>query len=141
MNPQVLVVSRDQMLLHTRQLILGAFFEVQGAGRVREAEALISARSFDLIILCYTLSASECRQVLELVADLKPHPQDPDSESSGKSARRTMLEPGRDADRGRPLLSAEENSRNAGGRHPSSRPAWLWSRAGTSPGSLASVAS
>lgn len=75
MNPQVLLVSRDQMLLHTRQLILGAFFEVQGAGRIREAEALISTRSFDLIILCYTLSEPECRQVLDLVADQEPRPR------------------------------------------------------------------
>jgi DNA-binding response OmpR family regulator len=75
MNPQVLVVSRDQMLLHTRRLILGAFFEVQGAGRIREAEALISTHTFDLIVLCYTLSASECRQVLDLVADQKPQPK------------------------------------------------------------------
>ena len=75
MNAQVLVVSRDQMLLHTRQLILGAFFEVQGAGRIRDAEALISTRSFDLIILCYTLSESECLHVLEMVADLMPRPR------------------------------------------------------------------
>jgi hypothetical protein len=75
MNAQVLVVSRDEMLLHTRQLILGAFFEVQGAGRIRDAEALISTRSFDLIILCYTLSASECLHVLEMVADLKARPK------------------------------------------------------------------
>ncbi len=75
MNAQVLVVSHDQMLLHTRQLILGAFFEVQGAGRIREAEALLVTRSFDLIILCYTLSASECQHVVEMVADLKPSPR------------------------------------------------------------------
>src|SRR5213595_1325421 len=75
MNPQVLVVSRDQMLLHTRQLILGAFFEVRGAGRIREAEALLATQPFELIILCYTLSVAECQQVLELVANLKPHPR------------------------------------------------------------------
>lgn len=75
MNPNVLLVSRDQMLLHTRQLILGAFFEVQGAGRIRDAEALISTHSFDLIILCYTLSAPECNQVMELVAATKTRPR------------------------------------------------------------------
>ena len=75
MNPQVLVVSRDQMLLHTRQLILGAFFEVKGAGRIREAEMLLSAHSFNLIILCYTLSASERQHLLALVADQKPRPR------------------------------------------------------------------
>jgi DNA-binding response OmpR family regulator len=75
MNPQVLVVSRDEMLLQTRQLILGAFFEVRGAGRIREVEDLMSRRRFDLIILCYTLSESECRQVIDLVAGQKRQPR------------------------------------------------------------------
>src|SRR5579863_10408890 len=75
MNPHVLVVSRDPMLLKTRQLILGAFFEVQGAGRIREVESLLSRFRFDLIILCYTLSASECQQVEDLIADRTPRPK------------------------------------------------------------------
>lgn len=71
MSPQVLVVSRDAMLLHTRQLILGAFFQVQSAGRIREVEEQLSIRQFDLIILCYTLSPEECRQVINLAAEQK----------------------------------------------------------------------
>lgn len=71
MSPQVLVVSRDAMLLQTRQLILGAFFQVQSAGRIREVEELLSNRQFDLIILCYTLSPEECRQVIDLAAEQK----------------------------------------------------------------------
>ena|SRR5579859_5451262 len=74
MNPRVLVVSRDAMLLYTRQLILGAFFEVQGADRIREVEALISTQSFDLVVVCYTLSASECLHVLDLIAVQKRRP-------------------------------------------------------------------
>ncbi len=75
MIPHVLVVSRDEMLLHTRQLILGAFFQVKGAGRVRDAEKLISGCHFDLIVLCYTLAESECRSVLEMVANQCPRPK------------------------------------------------------------------
>lgn len=75
MSPQVLVVSRDAMLLQTRQLILGAFFEVQCAGRIREIEALISRHRFDLLILCYTLSESECRQVMDLATEQKRRPR------------------------------------------------------------------
>ncbi len=75
MTPQVLVVSRDPMLLQTRQLILGAFFQVHGAGRVGEAEALMARFSFDLIILCSTLGDSDCRAVMDLVADRKQHPK------------------------------------------------------------------
>jgi hypothetical protein len=75
MNPQVLVVSRDPMLLQTRQLILGAFFQVRGAGRVGEAQALISKYRFNLIVLCYTLSEAECQRVFERAADQRPCPK------------------------------------------------------------------
>ena len=75
MAPQVLVISRDPMLLQTRQLILGAFFEVHGAGRIREAEELMSRYRFDLIILCYTLAESECQRVMASVADQKKPPR------------------------------------------------------------------
>ncbi len=71
MSPQVLVVSRDAMLLQTRQLILGAFFSVQGASRIREAGELISSRPYDLIILCYTLTPEECRSIIGLAAKQK----------------------------------------------------------------------
>jgi hypothetical protein len=71
MCPLVLVVSRDAMLLQTRQLILGAFFQVQGAGRIQEAEELISNRPYDLIILCYTLTQEECRRVIHFAAGQK----------------------------------------------------------------------
>lgn len=74
MTPQVLVVSRDPMLLQTRQLILGAFFEVRVAGRIREAESLMSRFAFDLIIICYTLSEPERQAVMDLVADRKRRP-------------------------------------------------------------------
>ena len=75
MAPHVLVVSRDVMLLQTRQLILGAFFEVHVAGRIREAEELMSRYSFDLIVLCYTLCESECRAVMDLAAERKRRPK------------------------------------------------------------------
>jgi len=71
----VLVISRDEMLLQTRELILGAFFQVDGAGRIREAEALISKQSFDLIVLCYSLSASDCARIAELIQNKSPRPK------------------------------------------------------------------
>lgn len=75
MTPHVLVVGRDPMLLQTRNLILGAFFQVHCAGRVREVESLLSRYAFDLIILCYTLRESECRTVTDLTVDLKRQPR------------------------------------------------------------------
>lgn len=75
MTSHVLLVSRDQAVLQTRQLILGAFFQAYCATRISEAEALISRYSFDLIVLCYTLAESERRAVMSLVADLKRPPR------------------------------------------------------------------
>jgi hypothetical protein len=75
MSPQVLLVSRDPMLLQTRQLIMGAFFRAKTAGRVREAEELIGMQVFDLVILCYTLSEAECRRIIETTEGLKLRPR------------------------------------------------------------------
>jgi len=75
MTPQVLLVSRDAMLLQTRQLILGAFFRTKTAGRVRDAEELISTYTFDLVILCYTLTEMECQRVIDFAAEQKRQPR------------------------------------------------------------------
>jgi hypothetical protein len=70
----VLVVSRDQMLLQTRALILGTYFQVEAAGRVPEAEAAMRKQAFDLVVLCYSLSDDEYRKMLDLCLsqDLPP---------------------------------------------------------------------
>src|SRR5579863_6901178 len=73
-HSQILVVSRDQMLLQTRRLILGTYFEVEAAGRMSEAGMILSNHDFDVIVLCDTLSESECLQIADLVRDQKPHP-------------------------------------------------------------------
>jgi DNA-binding NtrC family response regulator len=73
-HSQILVVSRDQMLLQTRRLILGTYFEVEAAGRMSEAGTILSKRDFDVIVLCDTLTESECVQIADLVRDQKPHP-------------------------------------------------------------------
>ena len=62
----VLVVSRDQMLLQTRALMLGTYFQVQAAGRVPEAEEAMRKQAFDLVVICYSLSDDEYRKLLDL---------------------------------------------------------------------------
>jgi hypothetical protein len=62
---RILLVSRDVVVLQTRKLMLGAYFEVCAAGRVLEAETLLSERKFDLIVLCYTLTDDDCGKVLD----------------------------------------------------------------------------
>lgn len=73
-HSQILVVSRDRMLLQTRKLILGTYFEVESAGRMSEAGSILSKREFDLIVLCDTLSNEERRQIAEMVRDRHPTP-------------------------------------------------------------------
>jgi DNA-binding response OmpR family regulator len=74
-SARVLVFSRDQMLLHTRQLILGAFFQVDGAGRIQEVEKLLHSRNFDLVVLCYTLTDSERALLFETLDGQNPQPK------------------------------------------------------------------
>ena len=73
-HSQILLIGRDQMLLQTRRLILGTYFEVETAGRPSEAGALLSRVDFDLIIFCDTLTDGECEQIAEMVRDREPHP-------------------------------------------------------------------
>lgn len=73
-HSQILVVSRDQMLLQTRRLILGTYFEVEAAGRMSEAGSILSKRDFDLIVLCDTLTDTECKQIADMVSGHKPEP-------------------------------------------------------------------
>src|SRR5579859_7802071 len=62
----VLIVSRDEMLLRTRELIFGAYFRVASAGRSTEAVAQLKSTHFDLVVLCHSLRDDEGK----LLADL-----------------------------------------------------------------------
>jgi hypothetical protein len=73
-HSQILVVGHDQMLLQSRRLILGTYFQVESAGRISEAGSILSKCDFDLIILCDTLSDTECLQVADMVETQTPHP-------------------------------------------------------------------
>jgi DNA-binding response OmpR family regulator len=73
-HSQILVVGRDQMLLQTHRLILGAYFDVEAAGRISEAGSIQTKHDFDLIVLCDTLTDAECQQVAEMVQAQKPKP-------------------------------------------------------------------
>ena len=73
-HARVLVVSRDEMLLRTRVMILGAYFSVERAGRFAEARALLISQSFDLIVLCHSLTSTECEQLARMAHEQKPRP-------------------------------------------------------------------
>ena len=74
-HARVLVVSRDEMLLRSRQMILGAFFRVESAGRFSEARALLGSKPYDLIVLCHSLTLTECEQLANLARKQTPRPQ------------------------------------------------------------------
>lgn len=71
-HARVLVVSRDEMLLRSRKMILGAFFAVQGAGRFIEARTLLNTDIFDLIVLCHSLTPDECENLAAMARARSP---------------------------------------------------------------------
>lgn len=74
-HARVLVVSRDEMLLRSREMILGAFFAVRGAGRFVEARTLLASNNFDLIILCHSLTLDECERLAAMARERAPRCQ------------------------------------------------------------------
>jgi DNA-binding response OmpR family regulator len=71
-NFRILIVSLDEMLLRTRELILGGFFFVEGAGRISEARSLIENHAFNLIVLCHSLTDDECAELAQLAKSRNP---------------------------------------------------------------------
>ena len=71
---RILVVSQDEMLRRSRELILGSFFDVKAAGRVSEARDLISNYSFDLLVLCHSLREDDCEKLAMLGHAKLPRP-------------------------------------------------------------------
>jgi DNA-binding NtrC family response regulator len=61
---RILLVSRDPMVLQTRKLMLGAYFEVSAACRVLEAKKLLAEQPFDLMVFCYTLTDDDCEAIM-----------------------------------------------------------------------------
>jgi DNA-binding NtrC family response regulator len=71
----VLIVGRDQMLMQTRGLILGTYFQVETANRLSEAVAQLSRRDFDLVVLCQSLSDDEYGQLETIIECLQTRPR------------------------------------------------------------------
>jgi hypothetical protein len=56
-------------------MILVAFFAVRGAGRFVEARSLLTSDSFDLIVLCHSLTPDECERLAAMARDRVPRCQ------------------------------------------------------------------
>jgi hypothetical protein len=74
-HSQILVVSWNELLLQTRRLILGTYFAVEGAGKLSEAVQRLRSTSFELVVLCDTLSDSDCLQIFRFVNGLNHRPK------------------------------------------------------------------
>jgi hypothetical protein len=74
-DARVLIVGRDQMLMQTRGLILGTYFHVETANRVSEAVTQFAKHSFDLVVLCHSLSDDEYSQMNSILELVEPQPK------------------------------------------------------------------
>ena len=73
-HARVLIVGRDEMLLRTREMILGAYFVVQRAGRLAEAITAMRNTRFDLIVMCHSLICDESEALAFLAQQHTPRP-------------------------------------------------------------------
>ncbi len=71
----MLCVGLDPLLNRTRRLVLEKCFEVELAECIPEAFTLLEAKSFALVLLCYSLTDDDCRAVLEFVYRLPARPR------------------------------------------------------------------
>jgi hypothetical protein len=65
-DSRILVVSWNPMLEQTRRLILGTYFDTDSAGRMSEVGQRLRSGRFGLIVLCDTISDSECVDIEDL---------------------------------------------------------------------------
>lgn len=69
-KPEILCLGHDIVLNRTRRMILQKCCSVTIAGDASEAVALLAARHFDLLLLCYSLTDDECSAIVAAVATL-----------------------------------------------------------------------
>ena len=72
-RPQILIVGDDLRLLQTREMILGARFDVHISARRSEALNLVRDHSFELVVVCR--ATESWRDFVEFVIGQKPAPK------------------------------------------------------------------
>ena len=68
----ILCVGRDRLLLQSRKRVLARRFQVEIVLALAELEAVSAGRSFDVIVLCHTLTAQERKRAIETVCKKFP---------------------------------------------------------------------
>ena len=69
---RVLIVSRDDMLLRIREMMIGAYFHTIGVGRPVDAKAQLHVVHFNLVIICHSLRSEEGQVIAELAHGQTP---------------------------------------------------------------------
>jgi hypothetical protein len=65
-NSRVVCAGHDEVLLRTRQMVLASRYQAVTVLGVEQLRALPAEEMFDVVLLCHTLSAEECRRVTEI---------------------------------------------------------------------------
>lgn len=74
-KPEMLCVGLDPLLNRTRRLVLEKCFEVELAENLPQAFALLEAKRFDLVLLCYSLTDEDCRAAVQFIHRLPARPR------------------------------------------------------------------
>jgi hypothetical protein len=70
--PHVLCYGHDGMLLYTRKLILGKEFIVDRCEDIASLTELLARGPLDLLLICQSVPAAECEEVIETVRLASP---------------------------------------------------------------------
>jgi len=69
---QILLFGHDAMLLSTRKWLMDEYGNVHLATDVDTLRALAERYSFDLVVVCHTVTAEECQQLLDAMQSRSP---------------------------------------------------------------------
>jgi hypothetical protein len=70
--PRVLCYGHDEMLLYTRKLILGREFIAERCDTLPGLTEILSRGHLDLVLICQSVPAAECEEVIEMVRAASP---------------------------------------------------------------------
>jgi hypothetical protein len=71
-TPRLLCYGHDEMLLYTRQRILGKEFLVERCNTVAGLGEILARGPLDLLLLCQSVPDAECEEVIERVRAASP---------------------------------------------------------------------
>jgi hypothetical protein len=71
-RPRVVCYGHEEMLLHTRKLILEREFLTERCETLAGLTEILSRGHLDLVMICQSVSDAECEEVIEMVRAASP---------------------------------------------------------------------